>query len=205
MPIRPFPTPLNIGIDICKISRIQSIIAAANDTNVNKRKLAAFLRRIFNENEKSAFFQRSRPFVPYLLAQTLAGRWAAKEAIIKASRRSISMKDIFTLQLLDGSLMAVILDEPFLLHPRSIIDREPNPIVHRIWSGSASDRYTPDNEASSKRTLIQSLHGAEAKVTVSHDGDYAIAMAMVPDDLRFETSRPISVPHVLSPKETRAI
>ena len=76
-----------VGIDIVKISRIESILK-----NSGKR----FLKRIFTDKEISyaeRFLNRS---------ERLAGRFAAKEAIIKATGKKIPMNKIEVLNDKEG-------------------------------------------------------------------------------------------------------
>ncbi len=68
-----------VGIDIVKISRIESIIRSNGKH---------FLKRVFTDKEISyagGFLNRS---------EHLAGRFAAKEAIIKATGKKIPMNEI---------------------------------------------------------------------------------------------------------------
>ncbi len=68
-----------VGIDIVKISRIESIL---------KNNEKHFLKRVFTDKEISyakGFLNRS---------ERLAGRFAAKEAIIKATGKKIPMNEI---------------------------------------------------------------------------------------------------------------
>jgi len=65
-----------IGIDIAEISRIKSIIQSEH----GKR----FLDRVFTEKEKKYCYSFKNPF------ERFAGRFAAKEAFIKASSAFIS-------------------------------------------------------------------------------------------------------------------
>jgi holo-[acyl-carrier protein] synthase len=76
-----------VGIDIVEISRIKKIIKANG-----KR----FLQRTFTENE----INYANSFLN--MAERLAGRFAAKEAVIKATGKKISMKKIEVLNNADG-------------------------------------------------------------------------------------------------------
>jgi len=78
-------------------------------------------------------------------------RWAAKEAIIKASLRKIYMKDIVIYKSSNGPV-GVILDQG---------GEEPSALDDDVNSLSA-------------------FNGQTVALSISHDGEYAIATAMVP-------------------------
>ncbi len=68
-----------VGIDIVKVDRIKKM------TEEHEEK---FLRRIYSARELDYSMNLSRPF------ETLAGKFAAKEAIIKATGKKIPFKKI---------------------------------------------------------------------------------------------------------------
>ena len=70
---------INIGIDIVDVSRIKSIVDNWGDK---------FLRRIFTDEEIKYCFSRSRSY------EHLAGKFAAKEALIKALERKVPWRGI---------------------------------------------------------------------------------------------------------------
>jgi holo-[acyl-carrier protein] synthase len=181
MSVRSFPIPVNIGTDICRISRIASLISASKEPNatVDKKRLGTFVNRIFCPEEADFFFNRKQTS-QLSIAQSLAGRWAAKEAIIKAARRKLYMKEIFTYQKVDGSMSAFILDTGFRFPPKQSIG---DPRDGRTGLISTYVALRSENKFNAYRWLLQTLKGVEARVTISHDGDYAIAVAMVPDGL----------------------
>jgi holo-[acyl-carrier-protein] synthase len=72
-----------VGIDIIDVARIGRVIAAHGDR---------FLQKIFTE-EEIEYSRRKRAMV-----QTLAGRFAAKEAFMKAVGRRLAWKEIRVLQ-----------------------------------------------------------------------------------------------------------
>lgn len=57
MPLRPFPFPLRIGTDICRVERIAQIIKA-RDGDDPGRPLRRFLSRILTYPERAYFRQR---------------------------------------------------------------------------------------------------------------------------------------------------
>lgn len=57
MPPRPFPFPLRVGIDLCSVTRIRSVIT--RKVNGNKGPpLNAFLQRVLTHPERSYFRER---------------------------------------------------------------------------------------------------------------------------------------------------
>jgi holo-[acyl-carrier protein] synthase len=58
MPPRPFPLPLRIGTDICRVERIAQIINKGKDTNDPGQSLRRFLARILTHPERAYFRQR---------------------------------------------------------------------------------------------------------------------------------------------------
>jgi phosphopantetheinyl transferase (holo-ACP synthase) len=86
-------------------------------------------------------------------------RWAAKEAIIKASKRKIFMQDIFIYrQVSDGAPLAMILDQG----SDGAVSTDIN--LH-------STKVTPD---------IDTMDGQSVLLSISHEDDYAVATAIVP-------------------------
>jgi phosphopantetheinyl transferase (holo-ACP synthase) len=89
----------------------------------------------------------------------LTCRWAAKEAIIKASSRKIYMKDIVIFKAVDGGPVAVVLDQP---------------------DSSASS--TTDS-SSSIGQVLSAMNGQIVLLSISHEADYAVATALVPTSI----------------------
>jgi len=88
-----------IGVDIIEIERVAAVL---------KRRGAAFLKRVFTKNEREQIKDRS--------AATIAGRFAAKEAISKALGTGIgsalSFQDIEILTSLSGKPVAKCKGQP---------------------------------------------------------------------------------------------
>ncbi|KAF2663931.1 4'-phosphopantetheinyl transferase [Microthyrium microscopicum] len=111
MSFRAFPFPFRLGTDICSVSRIAALLSKGAANDINPARLQHFMRRCFTVHEIKEFNQRRPTFSgQWDIARHLAGRWAAKEAIIKASPRKIFMKDIVILPS-DNGPVASILDE----------------------------------------------------------------------------------------------
>ncbi|KAL6717078.1 hypothetical protein ACLMJK_004992 [Lecanora helva] len=135
MPPKPFPLPIGVGIDICRIHRIAALLQNENSRNQWARRVFTRMEwpslcMSFNRANDSGKWESdsitkenyiSDVYLPRLsnhsdvlrnselywsaindkrsklagLAQHLAGRWAAKEAVIKAHRhRRLFMQEI---------------------------------------------------------------------------------------------------------------
>ena len=89
-PLRPFPLALSVGTDICQVSRIRAIL--------DSPRRARFVGRVLTATEIARHADKldwaaceSRPSV----AAFVAGRFAAKEAAIKAhTRRKLTFHDV---------------------------------------------------------------------------------------------------------------
>lgn len=79
---------LGLGIDIVKVGRIESLVEKWGEK---------FLYRVFTEREIDYCLSRSRRF------EHLAGRFAAKEALIKAMENKVAWTDIEILSTSEGS------------------------------------------------------------------------------------------------------
>ncbi|KAL6836718.1 hypothetical protein J3E69DRAFT_35644 [Trichoderma sp. SZMC 28015] len=173
-PLRPFPFPLNIGTDICRISRIYGILRSPRGMR--------FVNRIFSPEEQarkdprlrclenrpldkpllsegSTHFQSSVGTTPsseeladrdperWAAATFVAGRFAAKEAAIKAhSHRRLTFHDV-------------------------VIERRGRN-EERLGSGPPVARIKGDEGED---------EDACAMISISHDGDYATAVCMAYD------------------------
>ncbi|KAK3705655.1 hypothetical protein LTR37_013263 [Vermiconidia calcicola] len=227
MPPRPFPFQLNIGTDISHVSRIRNILGREN---VEPRNLVSYVRRLLTRRERVEFWnrygswdltvQRSRDAV----YKHLAGRWAAKEATIKAVQyRKLSFHDVIIRSPIYGEEMsAVILDQPTsdnrpIEHEVRILNQLPSqderqqdlinlykPLgavpLKRDTSPSTrtstDERHTPvqadpsnatgaenvDAGQSGDEDASEELSGQVAKISISHDGDYATAVCLVAEE-----------------------
>jgi phosphopantetheine--protein transferase-like protein len=183
MPIRQLSLPFRIGIDICNISRIVSIIKSSNSSSIDFPKLKRFTNRILTPLECDIFLKRLNPSTPIQnVAHSLGGKWAAKEAIIKASRNRIFMNQIFIHKSREGAPWAAILDQdsPSLGQNLSEGIDERNGFV-RYNNSADSNNSRLKTDSASTEDEIKLLNGKEVALSISHDGDYAIAIAMVTD------------------------
>ncbi|OAA81359.1 4'-phosphopantetheinyl transferase [Akanthomyces lecanii RCEF 1005] len=170
-PLRAFPLPLNVGTDICQISRVYGILKTPRATR--------FVNRILAHEERPRFgaLASALPLMPkpeslrargddgghhhealsardpdgWKAAAFLAGRFAAKEAAIKAhTHRQLTFHDV-------------------------VIERRAVAAVARtetLGSGPPVARIRAADGAGEDES---------AMVSISHDGDYATAVCLAHD------------------------
>ncbi|KAI9167100.1 atp synthase f0 [Paramyrothecium foliicola] len=164
-PLRPFPLPLNVGTDICQISRIYGIVAGPRRSRFINRILTPeeWSRKQLQLNGDTAGHGATNGGTPppkhqklsdglqtqrdpdlWKVAVFVAGRFAAKEAAIKAHPlRRLTFHDIIIERLeQEGSRLGS------------------GPPIARIKAESATDDDTT------------------ALISISHDGDYATAVCI---------------------------
>ncbi|EMC93515.1 hypothetical protein BAUCODRAFT_159200 [Baudoinia panamericana UAMH 10762] len=130
MPIRPFPLALGVGNDIAHVQRFKDVVAKhRHDPELATRRFHRFVRRLFTWRELEDFYRHpayrggvgrnNGAVVDDNIWRHLAGRWAAKEAVIKAVHwRRLTFKHIMVLRShrstkdATGPLYALILDKP---------------------------------------------------------------------------------------------
>jgi holo-[acyl-carrier protein] synthase len=126
-------TIVGIGVDLVSIDRVQAITQRWQDR---------FLHRVYSEAERQDCFRRTTPYA------SLAGRFAAKEAILKALgvgwATGVSWRDV--------QVMSDAAGRP----------------VARV-EGRA-------------RSLIQEAGVTAIHISLSHDGGYAVAQAILTND-----------------------
>lgn len=124
---------IGIGLDLVKIARVEAIARRWPDR---------FLHRVYTQDERRASFSRAWPYA------SLAGRFAAKEAMLKALgtgwSAGVSWQDIQVLNEVGGRPVATV----------------------RGRTG----------------VLVQQAGVTRIHVTLSHDGDYAIAEVILTNE-----------------------
>jgi holo-[acyl-carrier protein] synthase len=178
-PLRPFPIPsLSIGTDIAHIPRIAKLVAS-------QRTLPRFLRKLFTSREERAFHLRFPLGSPDsdsgsssgggkqqrredAAARFLAGRWAAKEAVVKAcSWRRLMFDEIQILKDEGGKrVYGVILDRPEV---RSAMRGED-------WGRKQSEALTGEGGED------EDIPGQIVRISISHDGEYATAVCLAAEE-----------------------
>ncbi|KAH8884816.1 hypothetical protein GQ53DRAFT_697131 [Thozetella sp. PMI_491] len=160
----PFPLPLHVGIDVCHITRIHAILASPRGPRFIRRVLAAeelarpresVAKLLKQDATRSGGSPVSKwpaergnlgPNSPlWEAAAFMAGRFAAKEAVIKAHpHRSLTFHDI-------------------------LIQKAQASKGQHLGSGPPS-------------AIIKGVHervaDQEARISISHDGEYATAVCM---------------------------
>lgn len=180
MPPRPFPFPLRVGTDITSITRIRDAITRARRRQPGSQ-FHAFLDRLFTHREQEIFRHNFPDFTPAdvnrlpKVTEHLAGRWAAKEAAIKASKpRKLTLLDIEVLQQADTREMYALIRDKTFVHASGIrrLDLTGNAAGPATGSAPAAPRR-PD-------AIENDPPGQMAPISISHDGDYATAVCIAP-------------------------
>ncbi|RKF78787.1 putative holo-acyl-carrier-protein synthase [Golovinomyces cichoracearum] len=212
---KPFPHCMQVGVDICHTPRISRLLSSSplkslqrgSENGISSTQGGAtptqtrerFLNRLFNRYEV-AHYQMARlgPYDDNLTGPPLrlrehyfiAGRYAAKEAIIKAVRhRNLSFHDIVVLphpvrlpSLEEDSLL--LKGQPFAGSPRAVVlakrrkpvrfDKFPTRTTHPLRPetkfGVSLEEYEED--------MRRWEEGEEVQLNISHDGEYAIAVCL---------------------------
>ncbi|EUC44008.1 hypothetical protein COCMIDRAFT_99355 [Bipolaris oryzae ATCC 44560] len=191
MPPRAFPFPFRVGTDICSISRLRGIITRRNNSDP-LRPLHQFLKRVLTSHEQQYFWQRFASAddiltKPDAVAAFLAGRYvhkkltqqrfAAKEACRKAcdhldkNARGFQQIMILPVTLLDRNEhqssrpQGLILDEIYKAQALSI-DSTDTSFGRKVQSHLLLD--------------VHELEGQLCEISISHDGEFATAVAIVP-------------------------
>jgi len=143
---KPFPFPITLGTDICHRPRILDVLKA----NKNSKR---FVDKVLVPEERGTFWAIHDGLGLEGASRFLSGRWAAKEAIVKAhQRRRLTFQDIR------------------ITSPRAekgLGSRAPVAVV-RTLSGREED-------------------GQEVLVSISHDGDYAVAVCLAAEESVLES------------------
>lgn len=186
--------PYAIGTDLCYIPRVQRILGEQLLKTKSETRAPKFWFRVLTPVETSfggwkymRTVQRRTEF--------LAGRWAAKEAVMKAwesaypHRVKLFMHDIFILsseQCKSIALAGSTAGAPAVVEEVPIVVGKVPVVEERV----VADVNTKDQESSKKtsgppRAFVRVANGKpwkEVNVSISHDGDFASAVALVTID-----------------------
>ncbi|EUC36152.1 hypothetical protein COCCADRAFT_88989 [Bipolaris zeicola 26-R-13] len=181
MPPRAFPFPFRVGTDICSISRIRNVITRRNDGDP-LRPLHQFLKRVLTSHEQQYFWQRFASADDILtktdaVATFLAGRFAAKEACRKACDHLDKNARGFQ-QIMILPVTSLDRNEHQSSRPQGLILDE----VYKTRALSTdSTGASFDGKAQSSLLLdVHELEGQLCEISISHDEDFATAVAIVP-------------------------
>ncbi|MCJ1252026.1 hypothetical protein MMC30_009264 [Trapelia coarctata] len=228
MPPKPLPSQLRIGIDICHISRVGRALEGLSKAG----RLEKWAGKIFNRHEWPGFCVKHEQWKKEttgeygidIFSQWLAGRWAAKEAAIKAhSNRRLLRHDVSILPPSLGDLeVSGKMTKPLILidPPRRIVKMDIETAIARglqeaalyrkMSIGDTLSRYdeVPPGEDTStipplscresgsrhiihRRLLVKEEDKQLADLSISHDGEYAIAVCMALDEASDEHPEPV--------------
>ncbi|KZM20622.1 Holo-[acyl-carrier-protein] synthase [Ascochyta rabiei] len=171
MPLRPFPFPLRVGTDLCNVSRIRSLITQKPNSAKGPR-LKAFLSKILTHPERAYFRGRFGNDESVFrntdnVARFLAGRFAAKEAC----RKACDHLGIYT----TGFKHIMILPVTTLDHSEHQSQRPQGLILHE-----ALPELEKLEAAKQAAFNVEALDGQLCEISITHDGDFASAVALVP-------------------------
>ncbi|KAK5695757.1 hypothetical protein LTR17_024405 [Elasticomyces elasticus] len=196
MPLRPFPFPMGIGTDIVHAPRIQ-ILISKGEGKARTLNLYRFMNHLLSSREQQLFWNSfggtQNVYGPKLdtVTKWLAGRWAAKEAVIKAVQyRRLSFLDVQILPVkptgVSGPVYAVILDKSAVA--RKIDDAYPSLRIkddgaaeprsdHEVEGEQVNGDVSEQGHESvySSAAHDEQADGQVAKVNISHDGEYVTA------------------------------
>ncbi|KAF1940422.1 hypothetical protein EJ02DRAFT_379791 [Clathrospora elynae] len=184
MPPRPFPFPFRVGTDLCKVSRVHAIITR-HSPSAPLRPLRQFLHRILTDQERQYFWTRFGSSDQILtqaaaVSQFLAGRFAAKEACRKAcvdfERSSRGFRHIIILPVTapDG-------DAQQSVRPQGLILDQAYEEACATPAAKDADMGVPVGKTQVRSSVdVDELAGQLCEISISHDGDFATAVALVP-------------------------
>ncbi|KAF2489476.1 hypothetical protein BU16DRAFT_567652 [Lophium mytilinum] len=190
---RPFALPYNVGIDICHVPRIVRFLitpSLPSSITASQRpgRITKLLDRIYHPLEQRYYWARfgGDGVSIDIISKHIAGRWAAKEAVIKAVKpRRILLRDVVVLSHprdssdpSSGGVYAVVLDRPF----DTKATPKPTPVTkHKPLK--FFDKNKPKLQALQAEDIAKSVQGLEGEIvnlSISHDGDYACAVCIAP-------------------------
>lgn len=177
----PTPLPYTVGTDICHIPRVLLILERQlADPEYIKGSMPRFWTRVLHPIE--ARYSGWKTGVVAHHAKFIAGRWAAKEAVIKAISAAypalgkIFMHDIVVL---NSNVQSVIAEARKAA--ARIADREGGV---ELPQGEEFSPKVPKGGAPRAfvRVPRRGMGWVEVSVSISHDGEYATATALVSVD-----------------------
>ncbi|KAI1807588.1 hypothetical protein F4811DRAFT_505189 [Daldinia bambusicola] len=177
--LRKFPFSFGLGTDICRIPRIYNLLTKYQGVNFVRRVLtpeeinavrasSKVLEPVFHELKTSSNSESERQYDLAILdaARFMAGRWAAKEAVIKACNiYRVTFHDI------------TITYEHQLA--KSLGNKGSSGYSNAEQSPAPSDSQEIEKpRQTSPPVAIIKGHGTRdmyGRLSISHDGDYAVA------------------------------
>ncbi|KAG9191863.1 holo-[acyl-carrier protein] synthase [Alternaria panax] len=184
MPLRPFPYPFQVGTDICNVSRLRAVLTR-DYGGEPLRPLHQYLRRVLTDHERQYFWNRFGPEEAIAkkmasVSQFLAGRFAAKEACRKAcSHLDMNARGFKHIMILP--VTSVDRSKHQSSRPRGLILDK----VYETYTPAPNDPAKSDNarvaiqHVMSTLVDVSELDGQLCEISISHDGDFATAVAIV--------------------------
>ncbi|KAH7359556.1 hypothetical protein BKA66DRAFT_472773 [Pyrenochaeta sp. MPI-SDFR-AT-0127] len=203
MPPRPFPYALRVGTDICSVSRLRAIISRPNNGRP-LNPLVRFIARVLTYPERKYFWHRFGPPEELLtrldtVSQFLAGRFAAKEACRKACTHLDKDARGFQ-QIIILPIASLHRDEHQSSPPRGLIlDKVYDEVFEKSGTATAEDEEEVGREDAIRTPVyLNELEGQLCEISISHDGGFATAVAIVPSVTDNQTENHISSPPPLA-------
>ncbi|KAK1522023.1 uncharacterized protein CCOS01_09735 [Colletotrichum costaricense] len=196
LPPKRFPFSLQLGTDLCQISRIYRILASDKESR--------FLRRILTKHERLAIpaalksadasatpseiskdddFQALKKRNPLLWkkASFLAGRFAAKEATFKAHpTRNLTWHDITIARKQSAQLEDI--EERKKAKGQEEKPKKQDEEPKELEATEAGPTASTPNGSGPPVAIVRGIHegipGQEVLLSISHDGDYATAVCL---------------------------
>lgn len=166
MVIKPFPRRMRIGTDVVHIPTIRDLLQS---------KPTVFPQKFLTPREWSYYRARFEPLFRAgredldVLATFLAGRWAAKEAVIKAnSPFRLYLRNVEIWQGAGNEMMGLVLPESTY---------RPDDYQENIHPPDVSD-VDPSNEQHLNETFGSRFDGHVESVSISHHVTTAVATAL---------------------------
>lgn len=126
----------------------------------------------------------------------MQARWAAKEAIKKASSRRLTFADIMVLNESSGKPMGIILDKPAKMMQEVVLEKQSalgkGESARRVFGTRPSFPHMPpshywhlyDLKLSSSEKLYHDIEGQAVEVSISHEDEFAVASVILPNMLK---------------------
>ncbi|MCJ1436702.1 hypothetical protein MMC27_006084 [Xylographa pallens] len=221
MPPKPFPSQFRVGTDICEIARFKNILRSTTGDSLQK-----WGSKIFNRLEWPLFLSKVEQYQldrygsrSATVAQWIAGRFAAKEAAIKAhtkrrllrSHVSIVVPSVEADVEYSGTVKPVILISPptrlvimntltaekrglrgvASASKQAASSRVLIEVLPRIRTFASKNGFPIDEPLFLRQQLIKEEDKRLADVSISHDGEYATAVCLALDEEMEEGLEPI--------------
>ncbi|KFY68962.1 hypothetical protein V496_00661 [Pseudogymnoascus sp. VKM F-4515 (FW-2607)] len=176
------PLPYTVGTDICHIPRVLLVLERQlADPEYIEGSMPRFWTRVLHPIEARYNGWKSTGLVAHH-AKFIAGRWAAKEAVIKAFSAAYPALDkifMHDIVVLNANVQSAIAEARKAA--ARIADKEGGVVLPQ-GEGFAPEVPKGGAPRAFVRVPRKGLGWVEVSVSISHDGEYATAAALVPVD-----------------------